>query len=204
MIVMRLGQVLLRLLARSVGASRRAMARAFRLVHGRLSHDTRRRMLDWGEDHLPAGLMQRLRRANRQLKSPPSGPPGAGTRTRNGGDRAPRGVLSENLPVYGYLLFDVEPDELARRVRTIRTRAAVHGDHVPLIVTDSVAFGHLRDAAVAFEYVPGPDAWRLAGIDGTWDQFLRARLDHLTELHGIERSVVVTGSAEVVDALTGI
>lgn len=199
----RLGHAIVLSVTRPLAAIKRLVAFLFRQVYRRLSHETRRRLLGWGEDHLPAGVMRRARSLNRTLK------PGSADRPRSSSQpsRQPparTALLSNELPVHGYLLFGVEDLELRRLVRSVRMAALVHGDHVPLIITDSLAFGHLRAEHVAFEYVPGPEQWDLTDPATDWGTFLRSRLAHLRATHDLDQSFVVAGDHRLTDAMLAV
>lgn len=197
----RLGHALVLLVAHPLRFVRRALLGLFRLVNSRLDHETRRRILGWGEDHVPAPVMRRLRALNTASKparrTPATRRPST---TRDAPPELP--VLSDDLPVDGYLLLGVPDDRLGALVRDIRTLAHVRGDHVPLVITDSRAFGVLRAEHVAFEYVPDATAWQAGGTTVPWEDFVRDRIDHLRACHSLRSLVAVLPSEAATRAIT--
>lgn len=193
----RVGNVLVRLVVAPLGVLRGAVAGVLAFLRRRLPHETRERILDVSGRVLPKGLMARLRRMNNaskgtRIRKPRVTAPAShgDTGPRRGDSEASGSLLSDDVATHGYVVIDPEPDELATLASRLIRTSMIRGDHVPLIITDSLEFEALSSTGIAFEYIPSREHWGAALFpDDTYDDFFRRRLDHLVDVHAITRVV---------------
>lgn len=124
-----------------------------------------------------------------------AGTAGAGTAgapaKRGKREADPRPVLSDRLPVYAYVAWDMDLDDLRSLARAAGQAAAASGNHVALIVTDVPQFSMLRDTGLAIEYIPDHDTWTSHRPDIDWDEFRGERLGQLLRVHRPARTLFV-------------
>lgn len=214
----RLGHGLVRAVRHPLDVVRRALVSVLALVVRRMPHDAKRWLLVRSEEHLPPRLHARLQRLNRRVKR-------TAPRRSGGTSAAPsqriqdttpaihmsghRGstdsavddsqmhppLLSDDLPVIGYLLLGVPDPKLVSVVRDVR-RSALSTGHVPLVITDSDAFSLLREEGVAFEHIPPPAVWLRHRPETAWADFFSRRVAQIVRDHQCQRTVTIINPDE--------
>lgn len=216
----RLGHGFVRSVRHPLGVLRGVLLSVLRFVVRRLPHDAKRWLLVQSEEHLPRRTHARLQRLNQRVKTttrttsgpPTSAPPRRARDTTPAIHTAaqhpqPSGsavvetqahppLLSDSLPVIGYVLLGVPDTSLVRIVREIR-RSAVSTGHVPLVITDSEAFSLLREEGVAFEHIPPAAVWLRHRPEMAWADLLSRRVAQIVQDHQCQRTVTIMNPDQV-------
>jgi UDP-N-acetylglucosamine:LPS N-acetylglucosamine transferase len=102
-------------------------------------------------------------------------------------------VLSPDLPVRAYVALGVDAAALQNIIHKIRTGAA-HGDHVPLLITDTAEFSVVAEASIPFEYIPPREGWNAYDDAMSWESLVLRRLSELWHGHQPGEVVVLSSS----------